>query len=267
MSPSIAIATPENILVSYRTAGVASRFAAGMVDLALQLLLSLVVVYGVNLVSSALGFTGLGIDSIVTALGIVALFLVVFAYAIFFEMLMGGRTPGKKLLGLRVVRDGGLPITFVSSVVRNVLRFLDFGVIPISPPFVLFGLPGLLTIFFSSTGKRIGDYAAGTIVIVEAGGSPLSDSSDRAVVAPGVAALLPQITNSDRVTPDEYRVLRRFVAGRADMDLPSQASLGELLARPLLDRLDIRLTVMYQLQFADIIEAIERCYAEEHDLF
>jgi uncharacterized RDD family membrane protein YckC len=240
--------------------------AAGILDLAVQMLLALLTIQSIELVAGALGATGIGIGSVITALGLVILFLIVFAYGIVFEMVWGGRTPGKRLMGLRVVREGGLPVTLTSSGIRNVLRFIDFGLIPLSPPIVLFGMPGFLSIFFSPSSKRIGDYAAGTLVIVEASGSPLGARSAVHSDDARVSALLPWIRNVDRVTAAEYRNLRRFVSRRSEMDLAAQASLGELLARPLLVRLELNLVIQYQLQFADVAAAIERCCAERYGL-
>ncbi len=267
MSRTITVVTPENITITYALAGFASRFMATLVDLVLQCLLLLA---GAALQSLATGgrHGGVSVASIVSAVWMVAFYIMVLAYATFFEMLWGGRTPGKRLFGLRVIRDGGYPITFVASITRNLLRFLDFGIIPWpgAGALALYGLPGLLCVFFSPTYKRIGDYAAGTLVIVEAGATPFGDRSQSGEVSPGVAAFLPLVRNLDRLSQDDYRLMRRFVARRQELELTAQASLGERLARPLLDRLEIPATIHYQIQFADALEAIERRYAEEHGL-
>jgi uncharacterized RDD family membrane protein YckC len=96
------------------------------------------------------------------AFGIVlaAVFLLQFGlelgYFVFFERVMAGQSPGKRWLGLRVVQDGGFPITMRQSIVRNVLRFVD----SLPGTYVV----GLATVLLSSNGKRLGDLAAGTIV-------------------------------------------------------------------------------------------------------
>ncbi len=77
---------------------------------------------------------------------------------------------------------------------------------------------------------------------------------------------MPLIRNLDRMTPAEYRVLRRFTSRRHHFDLPVQAALGERLARPLLDKLEIPVQIIYQLQYADLLEAIERRYAEDRGI-
>jgi uncharacterized RDD family membrane protein YckC len=266
MSRTVTVVTPENVQVTYQVAGFASRFVATLVDLILQALMIFLVLWVISLFNSLDGGAGFGLGSIVTAVGLVVDFLILFAYPIFWEMRWGGRTPGKRLMGLRVIRDGGYPINLVSSATRNVLRFIDFGILPITPPLALCGLPGLITIFLSPTYKRIGDYAAGTLVIVEAGMTPFAGDRQPAPTRPTVAQFMPLVRNLDRLTPEEYRVVRRFTSRRERMDLPVQAALGERLARPLLQKLEIPVQIMYQLQFADLLEAIERRYSEERGI-
>ena len=87
----------------------------------------------------------------------IAAFLLFFGYFIFFEWRFAGRTPGKRLLGIRVVRDGGFPLDFTGAVVRNVVRILEFGL----------GLlrASAISTLLSPQNRRLGDYAAGTIVV------------------------------------------------------------------------------------------------------
>jgi uncharacterized RDD family membrane protein YckC len=264
VSRTVSIVTPENIRVTYQLAGFASRFMAILVDLLIQFALVMLVAMLARLVGGAEALRGIGIGSLLSALGIIAIFLIMFAYALFFEAFWGGRTPGKRLFGLRVIREGGYPVTFIASATRNILRFADYGVFPFSgAPVFLFGLPGLIAIFLSPRYKRIGDYAAGTLVIVEQKNTPFGRRSSDAALSPAAAAFLPYLRNLDRLTRDEYRVLRRFVARRNDLEIPIQAALAEKIARRILPRLEIEAPIQYQLQFADLLEALERRYAEE----
>jgi hypothetical protein len=77
-------------------------------------------------------------------------------YFILFELTTGGRSPGKALLGLRVLRDGGEPVDLRASLMRNLLRVVD--ALPVN--YVV----GLVAMVLSPEGKRLGDLAAGTIV-------------------------------------------------------------------------------------------------------
>lgn len=263
MSRTITVLTPENISITYRLAGVASRLIAFVIDLAIQFLF----VLAMGLVVSRLASIPF-IGSFFTALGYIATFLIMFVYKVFFEMVWGGRTPGKRILGLRTIREGGYPINLVSSTIRSVLQFIDMGIIPLSAAgaLILWGLPGLLCIFFSPTYKRIGDYAAGTVVIVEAPSIPFDAQRQDGGLRPEIQALLPLVRNLDRLTVEEYRLIRRFTSRRSQLELTVQASVGERLARPLMEKLEMEIEVAYQVQYANILDAIERKYAEERGI-
>ena len=174
---------------------------AVVVDLLIQIGTAILVMLGIQTVVGGGAHSGVGLASLVSTVGIVFVGIILpFAYAIFFEMLWGGRTPGKRLFGLRAVRDGGYPITLLSSVIRNILRIIDFGIVPLATPLVLFGLPGLVCMFLSPTYKRIGDYAAGTVVVVEGSGITIDTSPNgslRRVRRGGISALRQKPRPSD----------------------------------------------------------------------
>jgi uncharacterized RDD family membrane protein YckC len=266
MPRTVTIVTPENIAVTYQVAGFASRFLAFMIDLLIQILLWLATSWLFRMAATGFQLVGLNLGDFISGAGIVVGFLIMFAYASIFEMLWGGRTPGKRLLGLRVIRDGGYPINLTSSAIRNILRFLDFGILPLGLPLILFGLPGLICIFLSPQYKRLGDWAAGTLVIVEAGVSPFAASRPARDIAPLAQEFIGQIRNLERITPAEYRAVRRYTERRATWEYRVQASLAERLARPLLAKLDLNPEVAYQLQYAAWLEAIESRYSEENNL-
>jgi uncharacterized RDD family membrane protein YckC len=92
---------------------------------------------------------------------IVTLFLLFWGYFLIFEWVWNGQTPGKRLMRIRVVKDGGYPISFLDSVVRNLLRIVDCYL----PPF--FFAVGIISIFAHPRHKRIGDLAARTVVVIE----------------------------------------------------------------------------------------------------
>jgi uncharacterized RDD family membrane protein YckC len=142
----LAIATPEGVEVELTLAGVGSRFIAGAFDFMIQL----AVIIALAVILRPAGDAG-------AALFTTGAFLMIFFYDVLFEVLGGGRTPGKRLNGLRVVRSGGRPITLVRSALRNILRIID-----ILPGFYAVGMT---VIFISPRNQRIGDLAAGTHVI------------------------------------------------------------------------------------------------------
>ena len=138
--------TPEGITLALRPAGVVPRFYACVLDLLIRGALMIAVFSAL----AALGRVG-------AAVGLLAWFAIEWLYPVLFELLPGSATPGKRALGLRVVMDSGLPVTPAASLLRNVLRVADF--LP-----VLYASGGL-SILLRADFKRLGDLAAGTLVV------------------------------------------------------------------------------------------------------
>jgi len=157
---TIKITTPENIEVEYRLAGLGSRAAATIIDLLIQGLIMFVLGLAIFLFIYATEKSGADVDSITSgwffAVCILIIAAINYGYFIVLELSMNGRTIGKKIFKLRTIRNNGQPITVVHSMIRNLIKvFID-----------LYGI-GVATMFFSKDQKRLGDYAASTIVIVE----------------------------------------------------------------------------------------------------
>lgn len=155
------IETPERVRIVHDLAGIGSRFAAGFVDVLLVLLLLCAVSLAVMVVS---GVARPATDEAMTAFFFAAfgvVFAIVAVYYAVFEIAWEGQTPGKRLLKLRVVAKDGGPAAATAILVRNVLRLAD------AFPFVApYGLGGVV-MFAGASGRRIGDFAAGTIVVRE----------------------------------------------------------------------------------------------------
>jgi uncharacterized RDD family membrane protein YckC len=148
---TLRIATPEGVSLELPLAGVGSRFVALLVDTLLQSLAFAALIV-VLVIADAGGFSA---DAVVA----VAAFALLFGYHLTFELAAAGRTPGKRWSSLRVVCDDGSPVTFRASALRNLVRLVDF-------------LPGLylvgtIAIFATRHNQRLGDLAAGTIVVRE----------------------------------------------------------------------------------------------------
>jgi uncharacterized RDD family membrane protein YckC len=154
----ITVRTPENIELRYALAGAGSRAAAYFVDLLVmffvgQLLLNLIV-YGLAALTAA--FSG-GSQQWAAAVAGLLGFALYNGYFILFEWLLNGQTPGKRLLHVRVVKEGGYALRLFDTLVRNLLRVVDF-----IPAFYGVGLASLLLTRHS---QRLGDLAAGTLVV------------------------------------------------------------------------------------------------------
>ena len=141
--------TPEGIVLSLRPAGLVARTMAFLLDLFIRLILDLALLM-------SLGATG-GLGGMGYGLMLIGWFLVEWLYPIAFELGRSGATPGKEALGLRVVMDTGLPVTPAASVTRNLLRVADF--LPLAYAF------GIVTMLLNRDSKRLGDLAAGTLVV------------------------------------------------------------------------------------------------------
>lgn len=141
--------TPESIELSLNVAGLVPRASAWLIDL----LIRGGIYFAFFILLSALGEFGQGIFLII-------FFLVEWFYPVFFEVRTGA-TPGKKKYNLMVCQDNGTPISWQSSITRNLLRVADF--LP-----MLFGF-GILSMLFHKDFKRLGDIAAGTIVVYQDG--------------------------------------------------------------------------------------------------
>lgn len=155
------IKTPEYVSLQFQVAGLGSRASALIIDQLILMTLNaavFIVLYIIMSGSSPLPFF-LQMNDLPIGITIIALFIINWGYYFAFEFFYGGRTIGKKLLGIRVIQENGHSITLLSSFIRNLLRIID------SLPLGYF--VGMIMVFFHSKHKRIGDLVAGTIVVHE----------------------------------------------------------------------------------------------------
>jgi uncharacterized RDD family membrane protein YckC len=193
----LVVATPERVAFRFETAGLGSRFAAQLIDL---LVLSGVLI-ALGLVSYTGGVLLLGQPAIAALVFVVTAFLSFWAYWIVPEALWSGQTLGKYVLHLRVIDARGGPIDVGQAVVRNLLRIVDF--LP-----VYYAL-GTVVMFTSARSQRLGDLAAGTVVIRERAAIRLSDLDDAEPAGPGDAGA------ARRAGPRLEPRLQRFVQAYA----------------------------------------------------
>jgi len=161
--------TPEGIQLELRPAGLCPRFYAFLIDWGVRLM----ILYGAATVSAFFGGIGL-------AFAIILSFVLEWFYPVIFELSASGATPGKRLLGLKVIMDDGLPITPAASLTRNLLRVADF------LPF-LYGF-AIISMLTRTDCKRLGDIASATLVVHQPRPSPVIELS-AVVPAPPVMAL------------------------------------------------------------------------------
>jgi uncharacterized RDD family membrane protein YckC len=198
---TITIVTPSNIEIEYRLAGPGARLGAFLVDFAVQiLLLGVVALTSLWLVDRViLGNRGMP-SGLALGVVLVSYFVIQFGYFVLLELTMRGQSIGKRIFGLRVIRDNGLPLELPQSLVRGLLR------VTIDMVYV-----GLFIILFSAKHKRLGDMAAGTLVISEHYGKDFNLISE----TPAWPEFLP-----DRLllTPEERHVAEEWLSRRNLME-------------------------------------------------
>ncbi len=194
------IATAEGISLSVSPAGPVPRAMAFLVDLAIRA----AALWVIWLAVGSLGYFGAGV-------GLVSAFLMEWLYPTFFEVLRDGATPGKRMFGLRVIHDSGVPVGWYGSLVRNLLRVVDF--LPFAYGF------GLAAMLVHPAFKRLGDVAAGTLVVYAPG-------HVAAVATSSVAPLAPAF----ELTPEEERALVTFAERSARMSDARAAEITGVLA-------------------------------------
>jgi uncharacterized RDD family membrane protein YckC len=147
------VETPDHIVLRYDLAGGGNRGFAALVDFIVASLVFVGALYLFSLFTNVAGPAGGPFFGVVVLLT----FTLAWSYFVLLEWLWQGQTVGKRLYGLRVIRDDGAPAGFVAVLIRNLIRIVDF-----LPAF--YGL-GLLMIIFTSRSQRLGDLAAGTYVV------------------------------------------------------------------------------------------------------
>ena len=199
------IDTPEQIALELPLAGIGSRFLAIAIDTLLQTALYVIggIVLAVLVPAGIVSFSGFP-STIGPALAIFFLFCVYWGYFAIFEALWKGQTPGKKLAGIRVIKESGRPITAFESIARNFLRAVD-------------GLPGiygvgLVCMMLNQQHRRLGDYVAGTIVVHEKATQDVKPTWNMSKQEPPAAPEIAQIS------PDDLVLIETYLHRRWDFD-------------------------------------------------
>jgi uncharacterized RDD family membrane protein YckC len=213
------VLTPERVNLQYDIAGIGSRGAAAAIDTVVQMVLLLVgaaVAFGGGVVMAAFGYRNETLGWIMLALFALCLFVVTIGYYMLFEILWSGQTPGKRLVGLRVLRENGYPIRPVEAVIRNLVRIVD--ALPI------FYAIGVITMLLNSRAKRLGDFAAGTIVVRE---------GSHATFAMPDQVLANTPLRGPSLRADDATLVRDFLVRRHAMNPQARTALAARLAEAL----------------------------------
>jgi uncharacterized RDD family membrane protein YckC len=252
------IQTPENVAFGYQVAGIGSRFLASLLDTLLILLMQIVVILVFVLVLSAFDLLGETIAAWVYAvLGIVG-FIFFWGYYIFFEMLWNGQTPGKRWVGLRVIRTDGTPITLSESFIRNLTRLVDF--LP-----AMYGI-GIISMFLDKQSRRLGDLAAGTLVVHDRAPISIQALSARRTVSFSVQSSKPVSLEGfplERLTNDDLALIEDFLLRREQ--LTHREALANQILNTLHTRLGLPLPSISRIEAEDMLLTILQAAQKKED--
>ncbi|WP_310571097.1 stage II sporulation protein M [Gemmatimonas sp.] len=221
LSQTVDVETPELVVLSYTVAGVGSRATAAFIDYAICIATFIAVIVALLQLQVKFGVAASRDSSgawVMALLGVIQ-FAILWLYYVLFEALGDGQTPGKRIMKLRVVKDGGLSVTFEASAIRNIVRAIDL------QPIFLYAV-GLVTIMANARGKRLGDMAAGTIVVKEDLVS--QPVTPRKTARTDARTPLPL---SASLTDAEFQLLDRFVERRMQFDPERRTQLAAGLAQ------------------------------------
>ncbi len=228
---NLAINTTQNVNLAYKTVGIGERILAFLID-AFILWLYLFIV---NFITALLGtafvdnWTVFGIQSL--------LFLPISFYSLFMHIVFNGRTVGKMVLKIRVVRVDGLPANWSNYMIRWLLRLVDI--------WIFLGSIGILSILFSNKHQRIGDAAAGTVVITTKQKVKISHT----ILEEVEEAYQPKFLNVTKLSDKDVRLIKEtyHIALRSN-DFKTMTELRNRVEEVLEIKSDL-----YDRQFLDII--------------
>lgn len=203
------VETPEGMSLSFYPAGVVVRALALAVDFLCQLGL----IIGLGIVISILSLIFNQQDKFFMGLYVICIFLIYWWYFVFFEVLRHGQTIGKKAFNLRVIHDDGTPIGWSASLLRNLLRVVDV------LPSITYSV-GITSSISHRSFKRLGDIAAGTLVVYDKPATVLKSSD------------LPKVEAKQSfypLTPEEQRLIVSFALRSGQLSKERRQELSQIL--------------------------------------
>jgi uncharacterized RDD family membrane protein YckC len=224
----LTIQTPEQTAVNFSVAGIGSRFLAIAYDTLLQMVIAIVAgiagIFIAAAMTSVVPKSGLWVG----AGYILFYFLLYFGYYPFFEIMWNGQTPGKRKVGIRVIKDSGRPLTPAEAIGRNLLRIVDC--LP------LFYAVGLSCAFLTKNNKRLGDLIVGSLVVREGTLSEMRPAWDSDAGAGSVPIVF---LGTERLTPEEYALIDSFLTRRSSLDYSVRVRVADDVLRRLKPKLSI----------------------------
>jgi uncharacterized RDD family membrane protein YckC len=208
------ISTPEGVQLDLPLAGIGSRFMALLIDSLIEITV---------LIAAIIAAYAIGGEVAATIVGLCGILVAYVGYHVVMEVFGGGRTIGKRATGLRVVSDGGGQVGLRASLIRNFLRLLE----GVATSYI----PAMISVLATQNNQRLGDLAAGTLVV--------RDQRAASVVAPSAPLVAPERFANWDVTgigEQEASAVRAFLERRSALRPGARRTLAAQLAgqlRPL----------------------------------
>ena len=221
------IDTPEQVSLEFSLATVGSRFLALAVDTLIQVGSALVLFIGVGIGAAAASFTLEQAGPWLMAVLVLGLFAVYYVYFAVFEAVWNGQTPGKRVVGLRVIHASGRPVSVFEAILRNIVRIADQlpGIYAV----------GIVSVFLTERSQRLGDLAAGTVVVHER----VEGEAARELTTPRTAGLPVTHYGATRLSAEEISVIELFFRRREQLDGHARVRAARRIAERIRQRLGI----------------------------
>jgi uncharacterized RDD family membrane protein YckC len=229
-SADYSVLTPERVSLEYGIAGIGSRGGAAIIDTLIQsVALLVIIVAGASAGAAASLFSGSFAEVLLIVILALGGFVITAGYFMVFEIIWNGQTPGKRVLSIRVIRESGYPIRPADSVIRNVVRIVDW--LPL-----FYGI-GVLVMLFNKRSKRLGDFASGTLVVREGGARQTLST----VVTPATLEPVALEPRGYALSSADATLIRDFLVRRNGLHPDARADLARRLASAMAQRYQLPL--------------------------
>ena len=240
MNEHLSIDTPEQIELNYDIAGIGSRFCTALID---SILIGIITVSSwfvtraiyLGLLTETFGYWLAAIVGIIT-------FAIHWGYYIVFDLINNGQSPGKRMLNLRVIKEGGYPINFADSAIRNLVRIVDF--LP-----MFYGI-GIISMMFDKKWRRLGDLAAGTLVVKER--TDLTPNQLIASVAKKNVLTYGHWIRLDEATDVELSTIREYLSRRGILSAERQRQLARTIGTPIAQKMGSNSEIDYNVFLEEV---------------
>ncbi|MCS7077729.1 MAG: RDD family protein [Bacteroidia bacterium] len=245
----LSIETPENIQLEYELAAPGSRFMAYMIDyFILNIIVGTLSFAFFYAYISSIKHTVVKDFILYVILSVYGIFYVLGGYFILFETLWSGQTPGKRYVGIRVIQDNGLPVTFTQIVLRNIARLIDCN-LPIQ-----YGI-GIAYMLSDRSTRRIGDVAANTLVVKNKKPITIKEAIKiQPTPEPNFDVKQFYLTlpfDYKQITTTELSMMHQFWEVKNEISQKRAFELVEMLVKPILVRLNLTNLAKYNLHQID----------------